>query len=534
MQPGSIVAGRYEIVARIGGGGMGEVYRAVHSMSRRAVALKLIGAGAGHDAAAAVRFQREASASAEIGHPGIVEVYDAGVDPGSGAFFLAMELLEGHSLSQRTGRAALPWILALLEPLAAAHAKGFVHRDLKPANVMVARVAGREQIKLLDFGIARRLSDLGATGTGEMMGTPYYMAPEQAMSARDAGPAADVFSVGVMLYEALAGRRPFEAASMAELAIEMQTREPPPLDLFAPDAPPGLAALVGRCLSRDPAARPADASALRAELEPLLSRLPAAAPSAVTPVRHEPAAYAATMAPGTQPAATAATAPAAASAVPYAAIAPAAPSAAPYAATAPAGAVSAIPPTAAPAASAPAPRRSGARGCLVAGVIAVLVIGVAATAGVLAWTGAFEDDGLHEVEGEGFSMRVPIDWRPSAFARTDYLLQYAEAAPGAVPRQICVGSYQSAYTADQALDYSLQGIVENGGRVEQRRSATIDGHPAREARFFLPHPTGHYRQINRTAVVSGHAWVLTCVGPADTFAEQEIDCHAMFDSFELR
>ncbi|MCU0676176.1 MAG: serine/threonine protein kinase [Myxococcota bacterium] len=268
MQPGTVVAGRYRVEAHLASGGMGAVYRARHTLADRVVALKILRpTSMGLDVADVRRFRREATAAAHIGHPGIVEVLDAGVE--EGFLFLVMELLEGESLRARRRHATraelLGWIRALLDPLAAAHEKGFVHRDLKPENVFLARTPEGERLKLLDFGIARSIGGPSDTRTGTGLGTPGYMAPEQALEARGASPAADVWSVGVMLYETITGRRPFEGETPHATILRAVSEPHAPLVEVAPE----LAALVDACLAKRPADRPRDARELRARLDAL-------------------------------------------------------------------------------------------------------------------------------------------------------------------------------------------------------------------------------------------------------------------------
>ncbi|MCA9607573.1 MAG: serine/threonine protein kinase, partial [Myxococcales bacterium] len=209
--PDRLIGGRYKVVRKLAEGGMGEVYEAQHNLSKKKVALKILFPHIGKDEAARQRFLREVSAPAQIGHEGIVEVYDAGFDTQDGSLFVAMEFIDGEPLRDRLSRGGvgldqlLDWFEEMLDPLAAAHASGIVHRDLKPENVMLAKKRDSEVIKLLDFGIARDLdsSKDNVTHTGIAMGTPHYMAPEQAMSAKGVTAAADVWAMGVMLYEAL-------------------------------------------------------------------------------------------------------------------------------------------------------------------------------------------------------------------------------------------------------------------------------------------------------------------------------------------
>ena len=202
-----LVGGVYQIERRLGVGAMGSVYRAKHAVTGGAVALKVLHPHLCEGNVNIARFKREVGVSARVGHEGIVQVYDAGLDPKDGSLFVAMELLEGTGLEHRLRRpkTRLTDVVRLLkemcEALEAAHARGIVHRDLKPDNVFVrTRPDGQEQVKLLDFGIARDLAERGMTATHSGIGTPAFMPPEQAVSARKVGPAADVWAVGVMLY----------------------------------------------------------------------------------------------------------------------------------------------------------------------------------------------------------------------------------------------------------------------------------------------------------------------------------------------
>jgi serine/threonine protein kinase len=273
---GRLVGGRYLVEALLGRGSMGAVYRARHTLTGRAVALKIITHGAALSDLAGARFRREVGVRAFVGHEGIVEVLDAGAEP-DGTLYLAMELLEGETFQDRSERPeftpahGLAVVRALLEPLAAAHAKGVIHRDLKPENVFLHHPpSGAEVVKLLDFGIARDPRQQSATRTDVGLGTPYYMAPEQATNARDVTPASDVWSVGVMLYAVLAGRLPFaEDTPFNTLAAACARPHPP---LRRPEGAtwaPGLIPLVDRCLSKEPSLRPADGGALARALDAL-------------------------------------------------------------------------------------------------------------------------------------------------------------------------------------------------------------------------------------------------------------------------
>ncbi|MCC7535072.1 MAG: serine/threonine protein kinase, partial [Deltaproteobacteria bacterium] len=233
--PAHLVGDRWRAVRLIARGGMGAVYEAQHHLTGERAALKIVFAHTAFDPIAAERFVREVSLGSEIGHAGIVRVLDAGADPRTGALYLAMELLEGETLAARMNRAYDPWgatraIADVLDPLAAAHAKGVVHRDLKPQNVFLARrPGGGERVVLVDLGLARQMGDAGTTSTQAIVGSPGYIAPEQATSARAATPAADVWAAGVMLYEAWATVQPFRGETPAAMIVATCTTTPAPL-----------------------------------------------------------------------------------------------------------------------------------------------------------------------------------------------------------------------------------------------------------------------------------------------------------------
>jgi serine/threonine protein kinase len=270
-RPGHLteVAGRYRILGRIGDGGMGVVYKAEHVLSKKKLAIKLLHPHLTHGKQAVERFRREVSAAAEIDHPGIVQVFDAGMDA-DGSFYMAMELLEGHSLASEMKREwpgtrrSLEMILELCEPLARAHKKGFIHRDLKPDNVFLARDAetGAERLKLLDFGLAREVTKKGTTESGVTFGTPEYMAPEQSMSAKSAGTPADVWSVGVMLYELLSGFHPFTGDSPNAIMVAAIKEAHEPLETRAPHVPREICDVVEKTLIKNVSKRVATAGEL--------------------------------------------------------------------------------------------------------------------------------------------------------------------------------------------------------------------------------------------------------------------------------
>ena len=268
-----LFAGRYRLLSRIGRGGMGAVHRAIHEATDRPVAIKLLHPELAEDSSARERFKREAKAPAAIDHPAIVDVLDAGVH--EGVPFIAMELLEGTSLraalrsNEMTVGRALQHVADVLEPLAAAHASGFVHRDLKPSNVFVG-VDGA--IKLLDFGISRRAVHTAVTKTGALLGTIRYVSPEQVRAPRSVGPTADVWSVGVMLYEIVAGNAPFRGEPARLLRAAASEPHLPLREVTAKVSAP-FAALVDDCLAKDPARRPADAGQVLTRLRAAMGQM---------------------------------------------------------------------------------------------------------------------------------------------------------------------------------------------------------------------------------------------------------------------
>jgi hypothetical protein len=281
--PPRILGGRWELLSPLASGGMGVLYVGRHVQTGRRAAVKLID----HATPEAIaRFKLEASISAQLNHPGIVDVYDADSDAVRGSCFIAMELLEGRTLRMvmddpaATPRQVLDLLIGALEPLVAAHAAGFVHRDLKPENIFVCD-GEPTRVKLLDFGIVSQPADQRLTRVGVAMGTPHYMSPEQATSAREAGPASDVWSMGVMMYEAIRGEVPFVGETSNAVVIGACTCPHAPLDTITAGVDPEVARLVDRCLAKDPLARPADARTLLSELRGMLrpNSLPASRPS---------------------------------------------------------------------------------------------------------------------------------------------------------------------------------------------------------------------------------------------------------------
>jgi serine/threonine-protein kinase len=264
--------GRYEILDRIGAGGFGNVYRAFDPLIQREVALKTCESA---DASVQERFAREARLAGGLDHPNIVRIYD--FDPQEeGPSFIVQEFLEGEDLAQRlTRREAMPLAekLRVLDAvacgLAHAHAQGVVHRDIKPANI---RLLGDGRVKIMDFGIAKAAgSDPTMTRPGTTMGSLGYMSPEQ-VEGQDVDQRTDLFALGIVSYEVLGGRRPFQGDGVAELFQRILHDEPEPLSSFALDVPVELDALVLRCLEKEPARRPSTADEFRRELEAAWTR----------------------------------------------------------------------------------------------------------------------------------------------------------------------------------------------------------------------------------------------------------------------
>jgi Tol biopolymer transport system component len=278
--------GRYRLVRLLGRGGMGEVWEGRDERLERQVAVKVLPLALAADPAAEKRFRREAVALARLLHPNIVTLFDVGsADPGVGVEypFIVMELVAGRSLSERLAEGRLPvgecveLFEQIARALAAAHATGVVHRDLKPANVMIGSDG---QVKVLDFGLARLLEPAGdvredsLTGTGVVLGSYHYMAPEQARGEH-ATPAADVFSLGVMLYEALTGLKPFEGSTPVSVLHGIVAGRHAPIEEVAAGLPDTVTAVVRRCMEADPRRRYPDGRALAADLRAARGALPA-------------------------------------------------------------------------------------------------------------------------------------------------------------------------------------------------------------------------------------------------------------------
>lgn len=269
--------GPYDIASELGRGGMGVVYRARRQGAGHDVALKVIGdvdrPGTGPSPEALARFQREARIAQELDHPGIVKVLDSGME-GEAAWF-AMELVEGEPLSQCilerefTWQAAVGLVRDVADALAVAHARGVLHRDIKPGNIILD---SEDKPHLTDFGLAKDLrTGSKYTRTGQTLGTPAYMPPEQARGdLADLSPSSDVWALGCVLYEAIAGRTAFEGATPAVVVGQVLTATPTPIRVLIPGVPADVSEFVQACLTRDPAGRPRDAAAVRDDCRRLL------------------------------------------------------------------------------------------------------------------------------------------------------------------------------------------------------------------------------------------------------------------------
>jgi serine/threonine protein kinase len=263
-----VISDRYEIQEPLGRGGMGTVHRARDRVLDRTVAVKLLPAEMASDDQAADRLQREARSAARLNHPRIVSVFDAGVADGTP--YLVMEYVEGRTLARELedhGRLqpdrAAAIAAGIAEALAAAHGAGVVHRDVKPANVLL--VDG-DEVKVADFGIARAAEEDTITHPSAVVGSAPYLSPEQARG-EPADARSDLYGLGVVLYEMLAGRRPFEADSPVAVAYKHLEEEPEPPSAFQPEVPPELDRVVMTALAKDPAERFESAGAFLAALQ---------------------------------------------------------------------------------------------------------------------------------------------------------------------------------------------------------------------------------------------------------------------------
>jgi serine/threonine-protein kinase len=277
-RPGEILGGKYRILRLIGRGGMAEVYAAHHELLHQTVAIKMLLPTVAASPEASSRFLNEARAAARVRGEHVATVMDVG-SLSDGTAFMVLEYLEGHDLDAYvTERGPLPpaeavdYVLEALQALAQAHALGIVHRDLKPSNLFRARQPdGSSIVKVLDFGISKvtRSTSAGySTATSAILGSPFYMAPEQARSAKTVDARADIWAIGVILYKLLAGFEPLRGDSMTDILLAIVQDEPKPLREVRPDVPEGLEAVVVRCLQKKPDQRFPNIGELAAALAP--------------------------------------------------------------------------------------------------------------------------------------------------------------------------------------------------------------------------------------------------------------------------
>jgi len=278
---GKVLDRKYRIVRVIGIGGMGTVYEAEHIVISRRVALKILSPEFVSRPETVERFFREAKAASAIGHPNIIDIFDVGREDDD-TVFIVMELLKGMNLAdcidceKRLGPTAAAAIAAqVLSALRAAHEKGIVHRDLKADNVFLAVDSrDRQEVKLLDFGIAKvgqtGAHGLGLTRDGDVVGTPYYLSPEQARGTRDVDARIDIWGVGVILYEMLTGQLPYTGENYNEVLGKILLDEPKPLLDLVPDLPLELVAIVNKAMQKDRGNRYPSAAAMLDELAPFI------------------------------------------------------------------------------------------------------------------------------------------------------------------------------------------------------------------------------------------------------------------------
>jgi serine/threonine protein kinase len=295
FQPGDVIAGKYRIEQALGEGGMGIVLLATHLEIGQKVAIKFLFPEYALEADSALRFLREARAAASLTSDNSVRVHDVGRLE-SGAPYMVMEYLEGRDLGrvvQEEGALAIDrcvdYVLQAIDAIGEAHAAGIVHRDLKPSNLFLAKRGRSYRIKVLDFGISKIQSDAQAsfelTKTAAVLGSPFYMAPEQMRSTRSVDHRADIWSLGVILYELSTAAMPFQAATLTELCLMIAQDEPQPLRALRTDVPPELERIVSRCLQKNPADRFASVAELAEELERCRSSDPFIGPPS-HPIAH--------------------------------------------------------------------------------------------------------------------------------------------------------------------------------------------------------------------------------------------------------
>ncbi len=379
LAAGTLLAGKLRVVRPLGAGGMGAVYEIEHEITKHRRALKVLHSDVLQLPGAVERFLREASAAGRIGDPHIVETFDAGTLEG-GEPYVVLELLAGETLAERIARegrldveAALDVVAQACEGVEAAHAAGIVHRDLKPDNIfLLPRPVGPPFVKLLDFGIskfdAERTGAAALTGDGAALGTPLYMSPEQVRALSDVDGRADVYALGLILYECLTGQPPFEATTLPQLMLHIHEGTVIPIEARRPELPAALCKLVARAMATEREQRVPTARALRSAILAVQASLMAPDAFADTAPERDGPVAGASPAPAPSPSPASPVVDFRETAAPASTVAPPpprrAPSDAPAAASAPSGPPAAI--------AAPARPRGGSAALLVAaGALAV-------------------------------------------------------------------------------------------------------------------------------------------------------------------
>lgn len=277
---GTILNERYQILRLLNEGGMAKIYVAIHKVLRREVAIKVLKGGCADDADVVQRFINEGRAAGNLGHPNIVECTDIGTTA-DGKPYLVLELLSGHTLADEITRSgpmtigrAAKIASRIADALATAHVSGIVHRDLKSDNVFLSRKRGVvDWVKVLDFGVSKFDSEPVGTQKGSMLGTPDFMAPEQVVDAGAVDLRADIYALGVILYEMLTGRRPFHGIAFPMVLYAIAHEPPPTLESFRKDIPLEFVALVNKAMAKRPEERQSSMFELLAGLEPFADRI---------------------------------------------------------------------------------------------------------------------------------------------------------------------------------------------------------------------------------------------------------------------
>jgi eukaryotic-like serine/threonine-protein kinase len=294
---GSVLAGRYRVRQVLGVGGSAAVYEAIDMTFGRTVALKVPHDNIGPNSVPAKRLVREARASGAVGHPNVCQVSEIGA-LANGTPFVVMERLVGETLRDRIGREGpLPFgdivdvAMQVLSGLGAAHDRGIIHRDIKPENIFLSRRAGCPAlVKILDFGLVSTdsLSNEGLTAAGTVVGTPYYLAPEQVRGSRAVDPRVDLYACGIVMYEAATARRPFTSPNIAGLLQKILAASPRPVAELRPDVPRALSEVIRCAMAPSPDARFANAGAFQTALDALNAPPPTRAALSVSSSRREP------------------------------------------------------------------------------------------------------------------------------------------------------------------------------------------------------------------------------------------------------